>query len=154
MDWFTIEPVDGGLSWKGRCWYVHNLIKYEFDFRFDIPATYPAVAPEIELPELDGKTAKMYRGGKICLTIHFKPLWAKNWCVAGRRGGAWGCGRACHNRQRDAQRGIEYSLVLLLPFCSRSPRFGIAHALCLGLAPWLAAEIPHMVETGVITAKV
>lgn len=26
-----------------------------------IPVTYPATAPEIELPELDGKTAKMYR---------------------------------------------------------------------------------------------
>ncbi|KAJ9529674.1 hypothetical protein QJQ45_014474, partial [Haematococcus lacustris] len=78
MDWFTIEPVDGGHSWRGKCWYIHNLVRYEFDFRFDIPATYPAIAPEIELPELDGKTAKMYRGGKICLTIHFKPLWAKN----------------------------------------------------------------------------
>jgi ufm1-conjugating enzyme 1 len=78
MDWFTIEPVNGGESWQGKCWYIHNLIKYEFDFRFDIPATYPAVAPEIEIPELEGKTAKMYRGGKICLTIHFKPLWAKN----------------------------------------------------------------------------
>lgn len=65
------------------CRYVHNFIKYEFDFRFDVPATYPAVAPEIELPELEGKTAKMYRGGKICLTIHFKPLWAKNRYVAG-----------------------------------------------------------------------
>ena len=64
--------------------------------------TYPATAPEIELPELDGKTAKMYRGGKICLTIHFKPLWAKN-----------------------------------------QPHFGIAHALCLGLAPWMAAEACH-----------
>lgn len=41
--------------------YVHNLIKYEFDFQFELPATYPATAPEIELPELDGKTAKMYR---------------------------------------------------------------------------------------------
>ena len=54
-----------------------------------------------------GKTAKMYRGGKICLTIHFKPLWAKN-----------------------------------------QPHFGLAHALCLGLAPWLAAEVPHLVDTG------
>lgn len=43
-----------------------------------IPVTYPATAPEIALPELDGKTAKMYRGGKICLTDHFKPLWARN----------------------------------------------------------------------------
>ena len=40
--------------------------------------TYPSTAIEIALPELDGKTAKMYRGGKICLTDHFKPLWAKN----------------------------------------------------------------------------
>ena len=32
----------------------------------------------MELPELDGKTHKMYRGGKICLDIHFAPLWQKN----------------------------------------------------------------------------
>lgn len=49
-------------------------------------------APEIALPELDGKTAKMFRGGKICLTDHFKPLWARN-----------------------------------------VPRFGIAHAMALGV---------------------
>ena len=29
-------------------------------------------APEIALPELDGKTAE------ICMTDHFKPLWSKN----------------------------------------------------------------------------
>jgi ufm1-conjugating enzyme 1 len=81
-DWFTIQPSDGGKKWAGKCWYVHNYIKYEFDFQFEIPAMYPAVAPEIELPELEGKTAKMYRGGKICLTIHFKPLWAKNRSVS------------------------------------------------------------------------
>lgn len=104
--------------------------------QFEIPVTYPATAPELELPELDGeaqqrmslrcllaqvlsqrfapagKTAKMYRGGKICLTIHFKPLWAKN-----------------------------------------APHFGVAHALCLGLAPWLAAEVPHLVETGAVRHK-
>uniref|UniRef100_A0A4W4GKW2 Ubiquitin-fold modifier-conjugating enzyme 1 n=1 Tax=Electrophorus electricus TaxID=8005 RepID=A0A4W4GKW2_ELEEL len=44
----------------------------------NIPVTYPATAPEVAIPELDGKTAKMYRGGKICLTDHFKPLWARN----------------------------------------------------------------------------
>ncbi|CAM6119778.1 unnamed protein product [Calypogeia fissa] len=111
-DWFRISGGADGTKWKGKCWYVHNLLKYEFDLQFDIPVTYPATAPEIELPELDGKTAKMYRGGKICLTIHFKPLWAKN-----------------------------------------CPRFGIAHALCLGLAPWLAAEVPHLVDTGMIQHK-
>lgn len=64
--------------WYGKCWYVHNLLKYEFKVQFDIPVTYPTTAPEIELPELDGKTAKMYRGGKICQTVHFYPLWSRN----------------------------------------------------------------------------
>ena len=77
-DWFTITSNKDGTHWSGKCWYVHELIKYEFDFEFDIPATYPATAPEIKIPSLDGKTAKMYRGGAICLTVHFKPLWAKN----------------------------------------------------------------------------
>ena len=43
-----------------------------------MPVTYPSTAPEIQLPELEGKTSKMYRGGKICLTIHFNPLWSRN----------------------------------------------------------------------------
>ena len=34
-----------------------------------------------------------------------------------------------------------------------SPRFGIAHALCLGMGPWLAAEIPHLVDCGAIRPK-
>lgn len=73
--------------WFGKCWYIHELLKYEFGIEFDvsgeetggaggtaglgggadprvplqIPVTYPATAPEIAIPELDGKTAKMYR---------------------------------------------------------------------------------------------
>lgn len=61
------------------------------------------------LPELDGKTAKMYRGGKICLTDHFKPLWTRN-----------------------------------------VPKFGIAHAMALGLGPWLAVEIPDLISKGLV----
>lgn len=38
-------------------------------------------------------------------------------------------------------------------WAKNSPHFGIAHALCLGLAPWLAAEVPYLVETGVVKAK-
>lgn len=101
---------------------MNNLLKYEFQVEFEvrtpiasriryillaemvtqfqIPVTYPATAPEIALPELDGKTAKMYRGGKICLTDHFKPLWARN-----------------------------------------VPKFGIAHAMALGVSDGLAADI-------------
>ena len=112
-DWFRIESNKTGNRWTGKCWYFQDNVKYEFDLQFEIPITYPMTPIEIELPELDGKTAKMYRGGKICLTIHFKPLWAKN-----------------------------------------APHFGIAHALALGLAPWLAAEIPHLVSSGVLTDKV
>ena len=84
-DWFTISSNKEGTKWSGKCWYVHELIRYEFDLQFEVPVTYPATPFEIELPELDGKTAKMYRGGKICLTIHFKPLWAKNARAASAR---------------------------------------------------------------------
>eukprot|EP00096_Caligus_rogercresseyi_P010546 TRINITY_DN3896_c0_g1_i1.p1 TRINITY_DN3896_c0_g1~~TRINITY_DN3896_c0_g1_i1.p1 ORF type:complete len:167 (-),score=35.35 TRINITY_DN3896_c0_g1_i1:158-658(-) len=111
-DWFRLESNKEGTRWFGKCWYIHELLKYEFDVEFDIPVTYPSTAPEIALPELDGKTAKMYRGGKICLTDHFKPLWSRN-----------------------------------------APKFGIAHAMALGLAPWLAVEIPDMIARGVIVYK-
>eukprot|EP00727_Mastigamoeba_balamuthi_P003470 m51a1_g1312 putative ubiquitin-fold modifier-conjugating enzyme 1 (160) ;mRNA; r:217248-218129 len=111
-DWFTLEANKEGTRWHGRCWFMHNFSKYEFALEFEIPVTYPVTAPDLVLPELDGKTPKMYHGGKICLSAHFKPLWAKN-----------------------------------------TPHFGIAHALVFGLAPWLAAEIPHLVETGVLSPK-
>ncbi|CAE7350685.1 unnamed protein product [Symbiodinium sp. CCMP2456] len=109
-DWFHILSNEDGTKWTGTCWYVHNLLKYEFKLQFEIPAGYPAVPIELELPELDGKTPKMYRGGKICLDIHFAPLWRTN-----------------------------------------VPKFGIAHALSLALGPWLAAEIPYLIEAGVVT---
>lgn len=112
-DWFRIESNKTGTKWTGKCWYYHENVKYEFNLQFEIPVTYPTTPIEIELPELDGKTEKMYRGGKICLTVHFKPLWAKN-----------------------------------------VPHFGIAHALALGLAPWLAAEVPHLVASGVLSDQV
>lgn len=77
-DWFTIKSNANGTKWEGKCWHYYENNKYEFDLCFDIPVTYPATAPEIRIPELDGKTVKMYHGGKICLTIHFNPLWTKN----------------------------------------------------------------------------
>ncbi|OAF71399.1 Ubiquitin-fold modifier-conjugating enzyme 1 [Intoshia linei] len=109
-DWFEIECNSDGTKWFGKCWYIHNMQRYEFKMTFDLPAFYPSIAPEICLPELDGKTAKMYRGGKICLTDHFKPLWARN-----------------------------------------VPKFGIAHCLALGLAPWLAVEVPELASKKLIT---
>ena len=111
-DWFRLESNKDGTQWFGKCWHMHELIKYEFAIEFDIPVTYPTTAPEIAIPELDGKTAKMYRGGKICLTDHFKPLWARN-----------------------------------------VPKFGIAHAMALGLGPWLAVEIPDLIQKGLVVHK-
>lgn len=111
-DWFTISSDISGVKWSGTCWYYHESLRYEFDLEFEIPVAYPATSPEICLPQLDGKTAKMYRGGKICLTEHFMPLWNRN-----------------------------------------VPRFGIGHALALGLGPWLAAEIPDLVGKGLIQPK-
>lgn len=77
-DWFRLESNPDGTRWTGTCWFIHELLRYEFRVEFDIPVTYPDTAPEVAVPELDGKTAKMYRGGKICLTEHFAPLWARN----------------------------------------------------------------------------
>ncbi|OEH76054.1 ubiquitin-fold modifier-conjugating enzyme 1 [Cyclospora cayetanensis] len=111
-EWFKIEANQEGTEWKGRCWCLHEMVRYEFDLVFDIPATYPLTPIDLRLPELDGKTSKMYRGGRICLDAHFAPLWSKN-----------------------------------------APKFGIAHALALGLGPWLAAEVPYLVDSGVLMAS-
>lgn len=77
-DWFHVECNPQGTRWTGKCWYYYDRVRYEFDLEFDIPVTYPAAAPELKLPQLDGLTSKMYRGGKICQTVHFQPLWARN----------------------------------------------------------------------------
>lgn len=109
QDWFLISPNALGTKWTGSCWYIVDMVKYEFDLEFELPVSYPLTPFEIVLKELDGKTSKMYRGGKICLSDHFKPLWAKN-----------------------------------------VPQLGIAHALAMGLGPWLAAEVPHLLDTGML----
>lgn len=77
-DWFHIECNSAGTHWTGTCWYFFEQIRYEFQLEFEIPVTYPATPPDLKLPQLDGLTSKMYRGGKICQTIHFQPLWARN----------------------------------------------------------------------------
>ena len=74
-EWFKIESDKTGKKWKGKCWTIYDMSKYEFDLEFEIPSSYPLAPIELCLPELDGKTEKMYRGGKICLDIHFSPLW-------------------------------------------------------------------------------
>ena len=111
-DWVEIKSDPKGLKWEGKCWTFYEMVKYEFRLEFEIPANYPITPIELRLPELDGKTVKMYHGGKICQDIHFSPLWAKE-----------------------------------------APKLGIAHALSLGLGPWISVEIPNMIYKGQIHRK-
>ena len=96
-DWFRISASNPeGTRWTGKCWYVHNLLKYEFDLQFDIPVTYPSTAPELELPQLDGKTQKVsyfvqfpFCPFLVCVNFHcskflFLLLWFFR-CIEGGR---------------------------------------------------------------------
>ena len=38
-DFFTIECNPNGTRWTGRCWFVHELLRYEFDLEFDMPVS-------------------------------------------------------------------------------------------------------------------
>ena len=42
-EWFTIESNKTGTRWTGKVWYVHEMLKYEFDLEFDMPVGYPQV---------------------------------------------------------------------------------------------------------------
>lgn len=35
-DWFRLESNKEGTKWFGKCWYMHNLLKFEFDVEFDV----------------------------------------------------------------------------------------------------------------------
>jgi ufm1-conjugating enzyme 1 len=80
-EWFEVNPVKTDnksmTKWAGKCWYYHESLKYEFELTFEIPVGYPSTNMDLCLPELMGTTEKMYRGGAICLTILFQPLWQK-----------------------------------------------------------------------------
>jgi ufm1-conjugating enzyme 1 len=30
-DWFNVESNADGTKWHGKCWYIHNFVRYEFD---------------------------------------------------------------------------------------------------------------------------
>ncbi|KAM1499971.1 hypothetical protein ACFX15_022115 [Malus domestica] len=94
-DWFRISAANPkGTRWTGKCWYVYTSSSTSSISSSISPS--PTPPPHLNSSSLTRRQDP--KGGKICLIVHFKPLWAKN-----------------------------------------CPRFGMAHALCLGLAPWLAA---------------
>ena len=138
-EWFTIEAANKtGTRWQGKVWTFHDSIKYEFDLEFDIPVSYPSVAPELALPELDGKTEKMYRGGKAR--------------AAATAAAAAAAARAPARTRPRSPPPPPAQICLdshFRPLWARNePRFGIAHAMALGMGPWLAVEIPSLVALG------
>ena len=37
---FIISTICLLCRWFGKCWYVHNLLKYEFDIEFDVSCLF------------------------------------------------------------------------------------------------------------------
>jgi len=35
-DWFLLESNKLGTRWTGKCWYVYEFRKYEFDVQFEV----------------------------------------------------------------------------------------------------------------------
>lgn len=35
-DWFRLESNKEGTRWFGKCWYIHDFLKYEFDIEFEV----------------------------------------------------------------------------------------------------------------------
>lgn len=35
-DWFRLESDKTGTKWFGKCWYIHDLLKYEFEVEFEV----------------------------------------------------------------------------------------------------------------------
>ena len=35
-DWFRLESNKEGTRWFGKCWYIHELLTYEFELEFDV----------------------------------------------------------------------------------------------------------------------
>lgn len=84
-EWYTLTCDDTGTRWTGTCWAFHANLRYQFDLLLTLPVTYPAAPPTVSLPGLTGRTAKMYRDGAICQTVHFEPAWTRHaprWGVA------------------------------------------------------------------------
>ena len=39
-DWFRLESNKEGTRWFGKCWYIHEMQKFEFDLEFDVSIKY------------------------------------------------------------------------------------------------------------------
>jgi ufm1-conjugating enzyme 1 len=100
-----------------------------------IPVGYPATNPEIAIPELDGKTAKMYRLEFIEAFLTY-----------------------LKRREDLSHRSFQATLVTQCPSLRDRTCYGSWGSLIFSyltpkLAPWLAVEIPDLVSKGIIVHK-
>lgn len=35
-EWFKISSDAKGIKWKGKCWTIYDMVKYEFDLEFEV----------------------------------------------------------------------------------------------------------------------
>merc|ERR1711924_558695 len=71
-DWFKLDSNDDGTKWEGSCWYVYNLIKYEFKLEFEIPAGYPTVPIEYNCQSSMGRHRRCTAGERFVSTSTFR----------------------------------------------------------------------------------
>jgi len=45
-DWFRLESNKEGTRWFGKCWHIHNLLKYEFEVEFDVSRVLQKILTE------------------------------------------------------------------------------------------------------------
>jgi hypothetical protein len=136
----------------GTCWFVHEHVKYEFNLQFEVPVTYPETAPEIEIPSLDGKTAKIYRFLALRAAVAPVSSWSSIECLTGEAKYA----RASTSSLCGAKTSLDSGLRIVPKAFKRncmSVVFTFLLGLALGLGPWLATEVPELVSTGIIVAS-
>ncbi|XP_040982198.1 ubiquitin-fold modifier-conjugating enzyme 1 isoform X1 [Aquila chrysaetos chrysaetos] len=97
-DWFRLESNAEGTRWFGKCWYVHELLKYEFAIEFDggqdlpqrpLQAPLGQERPQIWLGPSDGAGA-----GPLAGCGDPRPHRQRHHPAQGEvrgGGGGWGC---------------------------------------------------------------
>jgi len=50
IDWFRLESNKEGTRWFGKCWCIHELLKYEFDVEFDVSPDDVSRSPSLKVP--------------------------------------------------------------------------------------------------------
>ena len=96
-EWFTIESNKTGTHWTGKVWYVHEMLRYEFDLEFELPVAYPIVR------SWRSATSPRTAGTDLCSHICTCPLPLRRGHVSAGSPGA-GVARAGRQDREDVPR--------------------------------------------------